>query len=100
MTGMFRVMVPHDKKPIALVYPWKGHPLYTKLEAVKVMESFERKCPERVQPGHKLEIWAEGPGCRFSLADWREDFNGCRTDGEIEIQFTESLAQAVEVRRS
>lgn len=95
--GTFRVIVPHGKKELA--YPMRGHPLYTKRQAVAVMEAFGRKCPRRIEDGHALEVWADGPGCRFTLQDWRDDNYGVRTEGQLPVQFTESPAIIVEVRQ-
>jgi hypothetical protein len=77
--NIFKVNVP-DSKGNTIWYPGNGQSLYTKQEAVKVMESFGRKSIRRITPGDKLEVWASGPGCNFTLADYNEDFNGVRTE--------------------
>ena len=79
MNKNYKVIVPHKSKLIS--YPGRGL-FYSKLEAVAVMESFEKKCSDRVKRNNKLEIWAESERNRFTLADYREDFLGIRT-GDI-----------------
>ena len=80
MDKIFKVVVPDNKSNKLISYPMRGHPLYTKVEAVELMEKFGRKCANRVEAEHKLEVWADGPGCRFTLQDYKDDFMGVRTE--------------------
>ena len=81
MNKEYQVMVPcNERKNVVISYPMSGSPLYTKAEAVKVMEAFGRKCAARIEVGNRLEVWAKKPGCQFTLADYRDDFCGVRTE--------------------
>ena len=60
----FRVFVP-SRKGRTVSYPPSGHPLYSREEAVMILQRFYGRSPW--EEGGKLECWAESENERFTL---------------------------------
>jgi hypothetical protein len=67
---MFKVYVPfiRDGKIREVTYPPKGHTLYTREQAEKLLDTLYNAHPIGRGPGEKLEPWAESDTERFTRA--------------------------------